>query len=68
MDLERRRVMRGASRNSLPSRVFDAESENRGVQNARDLGLGRKRTERILVREKGKEVGRTSSEPRKVFR
>ena len=56
--------MPGASRNSSPSRVFDAGNESRGVRSG-DSSLGRERMERILAREKEKGVGRTSREPKK---
>jgi hypothetical protein len=59
--------MPSSSRNSLPSPVSDEGNESRGVQSG-DSALGRERMERILVREKEKGMGRTSREPRKVFR
>lgn len=64
--------MPNASRNSLPSPVFgDGDDEvNRGGQSrVRDyLSPRRERTESKQVREKEKEAGPTSSEPRRIFR
>ena len=59
--------MPSASRNSVPSRVFDEGNESRGVRSG-DPSLGRGRMGRILVREKEKGVGWTSKEPRREFR
>lgn len=72
MDLGRKTGMPNASRNSLPSRVFGdgVDEENRGGQNrVRDyLSPRRERTESKQVREKEKEGGPTSREPRRIFR
>ena len=70
MGLGMRKVMPSASRSSLPSRASDEENGSRGVQSVVRgyLSLGRERMERILVRGKEKEVGRTSNEPRNMFR
>jgi hypothetical protein len=62
--------MLSASRNSLPSPVSDEENGRWGVQSVVRGGLSprREKMERILVKEKEKEVGRTSSEPSKMFK
>lgn len=62
-DLGMQRVTLSASRNSLLSRVFETETENRGVQKIGRGDLSRKgeKTERKQEREKEKEEGPTSS-------
>lgn len=72
--LGRQRVMPSASRNSSLSRAFDDDDgdddASRGVQSLvrGDSSPEKERTERTPAREREWEVGRTSSEPRRVFR
>ena len=59
--------MSKSSRNSLPSRVSEKESESdQGV--GRCLGPGRERMERGLERKTERVAGRTWGQPRRIFK